>query len=315
MLTDLNLVKKKRIIDHILGSPRRQGNEYLYESRCCGHHKKKLSVNLVKNVAKCWVCDWKTNNLRRLVRRWGNFKHIREWKEFDSDMEVGELETIFQKQNVTSQRIDLPLEFKTLSGTDHSKTALPALNYLKSRGVTKEDILYWKIGYCSSGEYANRIILPSFNEEGYCDYFTSRTYDKGVWPPYLNGPGSKDIIFNDLLIDWESEVVLVEGVFDAVVAEHNAIPLLGSTLREDSLLFKKIALNDTPVLLGLDYDAQKKAMRLIKAMLAHDIEVRLMDTSGYKDIGEMPREVFKQRKEDAPFIDSDTYLLKIALLA
>ena len=230
-------------------------------------------------------------------------------------MQVGELETIFQKETTTTQRIDLPLEFKTLSGTNHPKTALRALKYLRDRGITKEDILYWKIGYCSSGDYASRIILPSFNEEGYCNYFTARTYEDRAWPPYLNGPGSKDIIFNDLLIDWESEVTLVEGVFDAIVAEDNAIPLLGSTLREDSLLFKKIVLNDTPVLLGLDHDAQKKAMWLIKAMLAHDIEVRLMDTSGYKDIGEMPREVFQKRKQEAAFIDSDTYLLKIALLA
>jgi len=315
LLNDPNQVKKKRIVDHILGHPRRQGHEYLYECRCCGHHKKKLSVNFEKNVAKCWVCDWRTNNLRRLVRRWGNFKQVRDWKEFDSDIEVGQLETIFQKEVLTSQRIDLPPEFKTLSGTSHSKLALPALKYLKDRGVSKEDILYWKLGYCSSGEYANRIILPSFNEEGYCNYFTSRTYERKAWPPYLNGPGSKDIIFNDLLIDWESEVTLVEGVFDAIVAQDNAIPLLGSSLREDSILFKKIALNDTPVLLGLDHDAQKKAMRLIRAMLAHDIEVRLMDTSGYKDIGEMPKEVFEKRKQEAAFIDSDTYLLKIALLA
>ena len=56
-------------------------------------------------------------------------------------------------------------------------------------------------------------------------------------------------------------------------------------------------------------------MKLVKALLAYDVEVRLMDTSGYKDIGEMPQEVFQQRKEDAPFIDSDAYLFKIALLA
>jgi hypothetical protein len=56
-------------------------------------------------------------------------------------------------------------------------------------------------------------------------------------------------------------------------------------------------------------------MRLVKALLSYDVEVRMMDTSGYKDIGEMPRDVFQQRKEKAPFIDSDTYLLRIALTA
>jgi hypothetical protein len=56
-------------------------------------------------------------------------------------------------------------------------------------------------------------------------------------------------------------------------------------------------------------------MKLVKALLAYDVEVRLMDTSGYKDIGVMPPDVFGQRKENAPFIDSDAYLFKIALMA
>ena len=61
--------------------------------------------------------------------------------------------------------------------------------------------------------------------------------------------------------------------------------------------------------------SHKKAMKLVKALLAYDVEVRLMDTSGYKDIGEMPPSVYHRRKEDAPFIDSDAYLFKIALMA
>jgi hypothetical protein len=64
----------------------------------------------------------------------------------------------------------------------------------------------------------------------------------------------------------------------------------------------------------MDADAHKKAMKLVKALLAYDVEVRLMDTSGYKDIGEMPQEVFQKRKQEAPFIDSDAYLFKIALM-
>jgi hypothetical protein len=65
----------------------------------------------------------------------------------------------------------------------------------------------------------------------------------------------------------------------------------------------------------LDDDAQKKAMKLVKALLAYDVEVRLMDTSGYKDIGEMPADVFNDRKDNAAFIDSDAYLLKVVLKA
>ena len=315
MITDLTAAKKKRIIDEILGRAQKQGKEYLYPSRCCGHHKPKLSINFTKNAAKCWACDWRTKTLRRLVRRWGQVHHINRWKDFDADIELGDLDNLFAKEIQTSQRIDLPSEFQTLTGRDHPASARVPLNYLRRRAVKEKDILYWKIGYCASGEYKNRLILPSFDDEGYCNFFTSRTYDPNVWPPYLNGPGNKDIIFNELLIDWEREVTLVEGVFDAIVAGENSIPLLGSTLREDSNLFRKIVKNDTPVLLGLDDDAHKKAMKLVRALLAHDVEVRLMDTSGHKDVGEMSSEVFENRKEKASFIDSDAYLLKVALMA
>jgi hypothetical protein len=315
LFSDPASAKKKKILDEVLGRPYKQGKEYLYPSRCCGHHKPKLSINFEKNAAKCWACDWRTKNLRRIVRRWGDISHINRWKDFDADIELGDLDNLFAKEIEIPQRIDLPNEFKTLTGRSHPPSSRLVFNYLRKRGVTDKDILYWKIGYCGSGDYKNRVILPSFDEDGYCNFFTSRTYDPNVWPPYLNGPGNKDIIFNELLIDWEREVTLVEGVFDAIVAGENSIPLLGSTLREDSKLFRKIVKNDTPVLLGLDADAQKKAMRLVKALLAYDIEVRLMDTSGYKDIGEMPVEVFKERKENAPFIDSDAYLIRIALSA
>ena len=315
MVADSTAKKKKQILDEILGRPRRVGKELLYESVCCHHHKPKLSVSLDKGFFKCWACGYAGKTLRRLVRRWGQIQHIHRWKDFDADIELGDLDNLFGKETESSQQIDLPNEFRTLTGNNHPPSARPALNYLRKRDVKQEDILYWKIGYAISGEYKDRIILPSFDNEGYCNYFTSRTFDPRVWPPYMNGPGDKDIIFNELLVDWEREVTLVEGVFDGIIAGENSIPLLGSTLREDSKLFRKIVANDTPVLLGLDADAHKKAMKLVKALLVYDVEVRLMDTSGYKDIGEMPRDIFRQRKEKAPFIDSDAYLMRIALMA
>ena len=43
----------------------------------------------------------------------------------------------------------------------------------------------------------------------------------------------------NLYLDWDKDITIVEGVFDAIVA-GNAIPLLGSTLRENSYIFQKI---------------------------------------------------------------------------
>jgi hypothetical protein len=102
----------------------------------------------------------------------------------------------------------------------------------------------------------------------------------------------------------------VEGVFDALVSGPNTVPILGSTLREDSQLFQEIVKHDTPIYLALDPDAEKKAMRLIKKLLEYDVEVYKIDISSYSDVGEMSKEVFEQRKKEAVRMNTSNYLLR-----
>ena len=303
-------VKKQRIITQVLGRPYKQGKEFLFPSRCCGHHKNKLSVNFNKNVAKCWVCDWKTKNLARVVFRWGNRQQKNAWTELDTTITPGDLDNLFQEEEEQKQRVDLPEQFKTLTGSINFLQQ-GAMKYLKKRGICKEDILKWKIGYAGSGEYSERIIFPSFDSEGYCNFFTARSYGK-KWPNYLNGPGNKDIIFNDLYLDWTAPVTLVEGVFDAIVAGDNAIPILGSTLRKNSRLFQMIADKGVAVYLALDPDAEKKSLHIAKSLLEYGVEVFRIDVSPYKDVGEMTKEQFQYRKRKAEMVSNDTFLLQAA---
>ena len=115
----------------------------------------------------------------------------------------------------------------------------------------------WKMGYCTEGRYGGRIIVPSFNNSGDLNYFIARSY-VGHRMKYLNPPVSKNVVFNELYVDWDEPVVIVEGVFDAITVGQNGIPILGSSLREESKLFQALVLNDTPVYLALDEDAEKK---------------------------------------------------------
>ena len=66
--------------------------------------------------------------------------------------------------------------------------------------------------------------MPSFNEDGYCNYFIARTYTDD-WLDYKNPEASKDIIFNDLLMDWNEPITIVEGVFDAIKSRKFNTPL------------------------------------------------------------------------------------------
>jgi hypothetical protein len=101
---------------------------------------------------------------------------------------------------------------------------------------------------------------------------------------------------------------LVEGIFDAIRA-GNDVPILGSTLSQDSNLLRKIVRNDTPCYIALDPDAADKERRLIQTLLRYDVELYKIDIAGYEDVGAMPQNIFKQRKKNARVIDRGNYLL------
>ena len=293
-----------------MGSCYHSGDEILFNCPKCKHHKKKLSVNLEKNVFKCWICEYRGNNVRRLIRRFGSFTQQQEWAKIDNTVEIASFEDIFSTEQEpemnVEQTISLPEEFKTLCSKNLSLASKPILRFLYERGVSNEEIVKWKIGYCPSGEYKERVVIPSFNEDGEVNYFVARTYGND-WMKYKNPPASRDIIFNELYVDFDNDLVIVEGVFDAIVA-GNAVPILGSSLKEDSKLLKKVVEHDTPVYIALDPDVETKAMRLIKKMLTLDIEVYKINITPYADVGEMTRKEFNNRKQNAELMTNDSFL-------
>lgn len=308
--------KKLGVLKEILGGFYNSGEEFLFYCPKCDHHKKKLSVNLAKNAFKCWICDYVGTSLRRLVRKYGDYNHLSRWSELTDEVDLSLFsDDLFATEEVEpDQRLDIPSEFKSLANKGLPITSRNAQIYLKDRGLTKKDVIYWKIGYCQGGQYDGRILIPSFNKEGYCNYFVTRTY-VGDWKKYLNPTASKDIIFNELYLDFDSDLILVEGVFDAIVAGPNSVPLLGSTLKDTSQLFQKIVRNDTPVYIALDPDASKKEDSLIKKFLNYGVEVYKIDISPYNDVGEMTRDEFMIRKSQAIHVEEDIYMLTKALMA
>jgi len=302
--------EKLKILKRILGEGYHRSDEILFYCPKCDHHKKKLSVNIKKNVFKCWVCDWSGKNIYRIIRQYGSIDQKYQWKSFVDEIEIERFnDKLFKKSSIEIENsIELPSEFISLTKKNLPSTAIRPINYLKSRGLTRGDILKWKIGYCCTGDHGGRIIIPSFNLSGDVNYFVSRTYDHD-WKKYTNPDASKNIIFNHPYIDFDEDLTLVEGVFDAIKAGDNSVPLLGSTLNENSKLFYEIVKNDTPVYLALDPDASKKTNKLINLFLKYDIETRVVDILPFDDVGEMSAQQFEERKLSAALLSADDYLL------
>ena len=88
-----------------------------------------------------------------------------------------------------------------------------------------------------------------------------------------------------MFIDWNKDICLVEGVFDAIVSGTNSIPLLGSTLREDSKIFQAIINNETKIYVALDPDAAPKTIAYTKELKSNGIDafaLKLLDDIKYR---------------------------------
>jgi len=284
------MTEKLSILQNVLGAYYMSNTEYLFKCPYCGHHKNKLSVNVEKGVYKCWICDARGKNLYRIIRKFGSIDDQQRWKVISGTRtDLTDFESLFaedEQEEAREQILEMPPNFVSLCNKNKSRRPLA---YLKKRGIDEIDILRWKIGYCSGGPYDGRIIIPSFNASGDLNYFVARTFTND-YRRYLNPSVSRDIIFNELYLDFDEEITIVEGVFDAIKTT-NAVPILGSTIRENSKLFRKIAKHDTPVLLALDPDAKYKSLNIKNLLLKYGIQVREMTYPQIdKDLGDMTKE-------------------------
>ena len=305
--------EKLSILSNVLGSHFQTNDEHLFFCPYCKHEKRKFSVNLKRNVYKCWICNQRGRSLYRVVRRFGSFNDQEGWRALTGapKEDLSRFDAMFETEQAEEniQVVDLPKEFKSLTQQKLDSSGRKMLKYLENRGINKKDILEWKVGYCTDGRYRDRVIFPSFNEDGDANYFVARTVDDGDFK-YLNPAASRNIIFNELYLDFDNEITIVEGIFDAMKA-GNAVPILGSTLSEYSVLFRKIIKNDTPVLLALDKDAKWKALKIKRLLLKYGIEVRELDLEEYEDVGEMSKDEFKRLSSIASFIQEEDILTSL----
>ena len=70
--THLSKNEKVAILKDFLGGYNKTGQEHLFACPKCNHHKEKLSVNIDKDVFKCWICDYRGNSIYRLVRKYAS---------------------------------------------------------------------------------------------------------------------------------------------------------------------------------------------------------------------------------------------------
>tara|TARA_B100001057_G_C22779144_1_gene922901 strand:+ start:327 stop:1289 length:963 start_codon:yes stop_codon:yes gene_type:complete len=260
-----------------------------------GTGKLKLIVKLDTQQYNCWVCGESGAGVERLVRKY-SARHSDECKKvFKSKSKTLEVPAEI------SEDISLPDDFVFLaeSMSSYDPDIKSVINYSKKRGLDERKFWYFKIGATKSGRLKKRVILPSFDAEGKLNYYVARSIFDNKFK-YINAKvPKKNIIFNEINIDWKKELTLVEGPFDLIKSNDNSTCLLGCSLKEDQLLFKKIVKNSTDICLALDPDVIDKSYKIADLLLSYGINVRILDCSGYNDVGEMEDNIFKERLLEA----------------
>ena len=172
-----------------------------------------------------------------------------------------------QVQSVREKEIcrTLPSEYIPFR-FDGSPDEAMGLSYLIRRGVTREQIAIYRMGYAIVGDYRGHVIIPSFDASGAVNCFVARSIHG---PGYMMPDTTKDVIVNEHMVDWDREIVLVEGIFDAVAVGSQGIPLLGKSLLP-KLMAKLIAVQQT-VHICLDSDAWSEAWALAEDLLEHGV--------------------------------------------
>ena len=266
------LKKLQTLLESLLNRGRTlQNDEVSFHCPFCNHYKKKLQINLRTQMWQCWVCSVKGRTLYHLFKKLkASQMHFEKLQDYTGD-------TVKIKTKKQYDTLTLPSEFRSFIDIQNNNPEYwNALNYIRKRGVTREDILRYNIGFCETGQYSKMIIIPSYDKDRILNFFTGRSYYPHATFKHKNPKVSKDIIGFELYVNWNYPITIVEGVFDALAVRRNAIPLFGKIVLEK--LKKAIVQNNVKSInIALDKDARSKALQSCEYFINNGINVTLVD--------------------------------------
>lgn len=256
--------------------------------------KKKLRVNMAMGKAGCFRCGYGAGSFEYL------FKSLSKGKPDASVMallsaspalaggggfittESAVLRVLFpplETERVAALKaVPLPAEYVPLLQAKDTLSKW-GLAYAKKRGITEGDLYRFKVGYCATGRYAQRLIFPAFMF-GKPVYFTNRFCDvnvphliKSLNPPNREGYHTATTCFLGFdAVVGKKRVSLVEGPIDWL-STPDSLPTLGKEISDEQIaLLGHLVKNGTEeivVVRDADAEAHGTLARLYGRFPAH----------------------------------------------
>ena len=271
-------LKLLQLLESVLGKGKpTSGDNIAFFSPFVSHYKPKLEIDINTNHAgenawHCWISDKKGRSIGSLFKQLNLPKE--RFEQLNRIIESTKYRTSVSETKLVT--IQLPQEYAPLWIKKNTPDYRNAIHYLTCRGISVFDILKYRIGYCESGEYSGKIIIPSYDATGQLNYFVSRAYYKADKQKHKNPKISKDIIGFELTINWSEPIILCEGAFDAIAVKRNAIPLFGKII-QPALQKKIIEERVKNIYICLDADALKNALTIAERFMGEGLNVYFVE--------------------------------------
>ena len=192
-------------------------NEIRINCPWCHEQRFRLNINLKKNAAICWNCDFKTRNIiRQLSKVLPGLGDVRMAEGAEHDL------------SVKPEPVRLPEDYEILTEIDRSfDLAQKAYDYLVHRQISDREIRRYRIGVSFMGRYAYRIIFPVWSpgkrtgnviQARKLVGIVGRDFTGRQEPKYLNSRGVKAI--------WNAprspldDFILAEGIIKGLAIER-----------------------------------------------------------------------------------------------
>jgi len=240
-------LSSKDLVDYKTSS--RPGEVFIQCPFCSeeGHNsvgKYKLGVNQDKGIFNCFVCSASGMLSDTIINSLSYHKKKKGLESFKDSL--NKKLKVRERTKSTSYNLD------NISIPISRKSTPSAYSYLEKRKISHLiDELSLRIGivYEEGGvkikKYSNRILFPSFDLSGECNFFTAGSIS-GEIPKYLNSLGSKSNVVYGIDRVTDDTCIVCEGIISSIRAEISSgissVAILGKFIsRRQAELIKKVS--------------------------------------------------------------------------
>lgn len=205
-------------------------------------------------------------------------------------------------------------EYYIIPKTKPSNNSMP-YEYLKSRGITDEDIEYYniRVGELDNKQFYGRIVIPNkvFSKR-WTDMYIARTF-LGDKIRYKNPSSSKShsLVFNLHNIEDNCDRIIInEGVINSIIAGRDSVATFGKYVSSDQL---KLILSKNPkkVYVSLDTDAKDIAIELCERIRKiSNCKVYLVELPDNKDASDLGKDKYLEILDNSKeYVNKSIYLI------